>query len=342
MSINNTDSNHSKPPSSVLAITESDVQLIMASGVHLGTQNLHHQMQQYVYKRIADTGVHIIHVRRIWTKLQLAARAIVAVDNPGDVCAISSRLYGQRAVLKFAQHTGAWPMAGRFTPGTFTNQIQKNYREPLLLVVADPRADHQAITESAYCNIPVIAMCDTDSPMRYIDIAIPCNNRSVQSVGVIWWLLAREVLRMRGSIGRSMPWNVMVDLFLYREAEEPSAVADGGPDKDPLELHQLLGNDGADGRMDGQHERSTVGGFGGTADGDLWFDIDGTRGLKDMVIHNSGGISYGNQPAVASGQLPINTTNGGHHKQQLTTNREPIISEDNNDWGGNTDPSDWT
>ena len=45
-------------------------------------------------------------------------------------------------MLKFAA-TGAPPIAGRFTPGTFTNQIQAAFQEPRLLVVTDPRADHQ-------------------------------------------------------------------------------------------------------------------------------------------------------------------------------------------------------
>ena len=57
----------------------------------------------------------------------------------------------QRAILKFARYTGAHPIAGRFTPGTFTNQIQAAFREPRILVVSDPRADHQVQTARVEC-----------------------------------------------------------------------------------------------------------------------------------------------------------------------------------------------
>jgi small subunit ribosomal protein SAe len=142
---------------------------------------------------------------------------------------ISARPYGQRAVLKFASHTGATAIAGRFTPGNFTNYITRSFKEPRLIVVTDSRTDAQAIKEASYVNIPVIALCDTDSPTEFVDVAIPTNNKGRHAIGLIWWMLAREVLRLRGTLAsREAEWDIVVDLYFYRdpEAEENKEIGD--------------------------------------------------------------------------------------------------------------------
>ena len=74
------------------------------------------RMTRYAFRRRND-GIYLFDLGKTYEKMQLAARIIVAVENPQDILVVSARPYGQRAVIKYASYTQARVLAGRFTPG---------------------------------------------------------------------------------------------------------------------------------------------------------------------------------------------------------------------------------
>ena len=56
--------------------------------------------------------------------------------------------------------------------------------------------------------------------MDFVDVVIPCNNRVPKSISLIFWMLAREVMILRGMLNKNSKWDeVMVDLFIARDLE---------------------------------------------------------------------------------------------------------------------------
>jgi len=182
-----------------LSKKEEDIKNLIIAGCHLGGKKITKQMKKYVYT-IRKDGIAIFDVNKIYEKIQVAARIIASVD-PDSVISVSSREAGQRAVYKFSHFTKTQAVTGRWSPGMLTNQTTKKYVEPRLLIVTDPRTDYNAILESSYVNLPVIAICNTDNMLKYVDCAIPCNNRNKYSIAMIWYLLTKAVLELKKEEG---------------------------------------------------------------------------------------------------------------------------------------------
>jgi len=183
----------------------------LAAGVRIGTHIKTKVMEKFIYG-VRPDGLYVINVKLLDKRIRVAAK-LIARYEPNTVVAVSARQYGYQPVRAFCSFTGAIPITGRFIPGTFTNPSLPSYMEPSLLIASDPRADEQAIDEAAEVGIPVIALCDTDNFCEYVDLIIPVNNKGRRSLALVYWLLARQVLRERGELGPDEDLPVPVEHF---------------------------------------------------------------------------------------------------------------------------------
>ena len=168
------------------------------SGIHIGTQVKSRDMQEYIYK-IRNDGLYILDINKTNHKLIVAGKMLSRLE-PSQVLVVAQRQYAFRPVSKFSEVTGVKAIVGRFVPGTLTNPQLDTYTEARVIVVTDPLADIQAIKEAIRVGIPIVALCDANNKTDYIDLVIPTNNKGRRSLAVIYWLLAREILKNRGVI----------------------------------------------------------------------------------------------------------------------------------------------
>jgi small subunit ribosomal protein S2 len=170
----------------------------LAAGCHIGTQVRTKDMEEFVYRQ-RPIGLHVLDIRKTDERIRTAAKFIARFEAD-RVVVVSGRVYGKRPIQSFAHYTGSVPLTDRFVPGTFTNPYISGV-EPELVILTDPRTDQQSLLEAAKIGIPVIALCDTDNVTTGVDFIIPSNNRGRKALALIYFLLARQVLRERGVIG---------------------------------------------------------------------------------------------------------------------------------------------
>lgn len=186
-------------------------EIYMTSGVHIGTRQKTADIKEFIYK-VRNDGLYIIDVKKTDERIKASAKFLAKYD-PAKVLAVSVRQYGQKPVRKLGEVTGIQVLDGRFQPGTLTNPNAKTFLEPEIILLTDPLADIQALHEAKNIGIPVLALCDTNNETKYIDYVIPTNNKGRRALALIYWLLARAILREQGKIKADEEFQTSVEDF---------------------------------------------------------------------------------------------------------------------------------
>jgi small subunit ribosomal protein S2 len=171
--------------------------MYLKSGIHIGTKFRTKYMEQFIYKTRPD-GLSVLNVQKIDERIRVVSN-FLAQYEPKDIIIISRRENGWKAVKLFGDITGVKVFAGRYPPGVLTNPELENFIEPKVMLVTDPWPDKNAIIDANKIGIPVIALCDTNNQTNNIDLVVPCNNKGRKSLGLFFWILAKEFLKNKGS-----------------------------------------------------------------------------------------------------------------------------------------------
>ncbi|MBD3398314.1 30S ribosomal protein S2, partial [Candidatus Micrarchaeota archaeon] len=204
----------------------------LETGVHIGTRFKTSDMKKFIFK-MRDDGLYILDLRKIDERIREAAK-MIAKYKPEEVLVVASRLYSGNAAEKFSKLTGVGLLKGRFVPGTMTNINLKNFKEPKLLLVCDPKGEWEAIREASMMGVPVIALCDTDNNTAFVDWIVPANNKGRRSLAAVFYLLSRELMMSQGKIKSYDEFDYRMDYF-ERFEEESAKKKEEAPKEEKAE-----------------------------------------------------------------------------------------------------------
>ncbi|MHB1439527.1 MAG: 30S ribosomal protein S2 [Cuniculiplasma sp.] len=191
-----------------LLISEEEYQ---KSGVHIGTQVKTQDMVKYIFK-IRNDGLYLLDLKITDKMLKIAGKMLARI-NPQQILVVAQRQYAFRPVTKFSEVIGSKAIVGRFIPGTLTNYQLPTYTETKAIIVTDPLADTQVMKEAKDVGVPIISLCDANNKIDFVDLVIPSNNKGRRSLALVYWLLAREILKNRGEISSYDDFKHTIDDF---------------------------------------------------------------------------------------------------------------------------------
>ncbi len=185
----------------------------LASGIHIGMKQRTAHMREFIYK-IRPDGLAVLNLKKVDDRIRSSAKFLGRMSK---VLVVTRKPIGIESARKFAEVVGAEVVTGRFMPGTLTNPEYKKYFEAEAIVIIDPLVDYQALKEAVKARVPVVAVCDTFNEIKDIDFVIPGNNKGKKAIATLFWLLAREILKERGTIKSNSDFTHTIEDFGGRE-----------------------------------------------------------------------------------------------------------------------------
>lgn len=183
----------------------------LKAGIHIGTKFRTRYMEQFIYKTRPD-GLSVLNLQKIDERIRTAAK-FLSMYEPEEILVVSRRENGWKAIRAFEKATGAKVFAGRYPPGILTNPELDTYMEVKVILVTDSWPDRNAIKDAISSGIPVIALCDTNNQSNNIDLVVPANNKGKKSLGLFFFVLAREYLKNKGIIKSDDEFKLAQDDF---------------------------------------------------------------------------------------------------------------------------------
>ena len=183
----------------------------LKSGIHIGTKFKTKYMANFIYKTRPD-GLSVLNLQKIDERIKVAA-TFLSQYNPEDILVCSRRENGWKSLKKLQELTGMRVIIGRYPPGILTNPKLETFTEPKIILVCDPWTDKNAVDDAIRVGVPVIALCDTNNQSNKLDLVVPCNNKGKKSVGLFFYLLTREYLRIKGILGSTEELSAKIDDF---------------------------------------------------------------------------------------------------------------------------------
>lgn len=183
----------------------------LKSGIHIGTKFRTKYMERFIYKTRSD-GLSILNLDIIDERIRCASK-MLSVHKPEDIIIVSRRENGWKPLRTFAKATGCRTIPGRYPPGILTNICLQDYTEAKLLLVVDAWPDRNAMKDALQAGMPILALCDTNNQANDVDLVIPCNNKGKKSLGLFFWILAREYLKARGQIKTNEEFTYVLEDF---------------------------------------------------------------------------------------------------------------------------------